>query len=134
MLSLMKLPLILTLLLILPIAGSSAALPALTEKDAGREVILQKGREFLVRLPANPTTGYSWNLSVMPSDILIQKRPPQYQPVEPQGKFLGSGGFERWHFRFTKPGIARLSFAYARSWEKGVSPVRVVKLNVITKR
>lgn len=130
MIFLMKFLLMSLLLFISLVTGASAAMPVLTEKDAGREVILKKGWEFLVRLPANPTTGYSWNFSISPSDILIQKKPSRYLPSDSSGKLLGSGGMECWRFRFTRPGIARLSFAYARPWEKGVPPVRRLNFSV----
>jgi inhibitor of cysteine peptidase len=130
MLSPMKSLLLSTLLMIAFATGAKAAMTALTEQDAGREVIVKKEREFLIRLPANPTTGYSWRLSISPSDLLLQKKAPQYQSSVSGGKLLGSGGFECWRFRFTRPGLARLSFAYARPWEKGIPPVRQLVFSV----
>ena len=126
----MKAHLIFSLLLLLSLGSTRAADVCVSERDTGKKIVLHCGDILVVRLPASPTTGYAWNLSISPSDLLIQEKAPQYQPSDSAGKLLGSGGFECWRFRFTKPGIARLSFAYARPWEKGVPPVRQLDFSV----
>ena len=112
------------------VTGSNAEIPVLTEKDAGREVILKNGAEFMIQLPANPTTGYSWSVMVSPLDLLVQEKPSRYVASDHAGHLVGAGGSECWQFRFVKPGCAKLSFAYARPWEKGMPPMRVVEFSV----
>jgi inhibitor of cysteine peptidase len=133
MLFLMK-SLLLSTLMILFATGAKAGMPILTEQDTVREVILKNGVEFVVRLPANPTTGYSWSMTVSPSDLLRQEKAPLYLPSDHMGKLVGSGGYECWRFRFVKQGSAKLSFSYARPWEKGVPPVRRLDFTISAKR
>jgi inhibitor of cysteine peptidase len=105
---------------------------SLTEKDSSREVSLKKGDRLLVQLAANPTTGYSWNLQIMGDNILSQGK-SQYKPSDKSGNLVGSGGTEIWKFRAQHPGSTRLDFSYARPWEKGVFPVRILHFPVTVK-
>jgi inhibitor of cysteine peptidase len=104
----------------------------LTDKEASREIIVQKGDRLLVELPANPTTGYSWNLQLQGDNILSQGK-SQYKPSDKSGNLVGSGGTEIWKFRAQHPGSTRLDFSYARPWEKGVLPVRILHFPVTVK-
>jgi inhibitor of cysteine peptidase len=130
----MKSLLLLALMMTALATGATAGLPILTEQNEGREVILKQEKAFVVQLPANPTTGFSWSVTVAPSDLLVQEKPPQYLPSDHARKLVGSGGFQKWHFRFVKSGHAKLSFAYGRPWEKDVPPVRLLELKVTMAR
>ena len=45
----------------------------LTEKDAGKEVLLKKGDLLTVKLPSNPSAGYDWNCLVIGGGLLKQE-------------------------------------------------------------
>lgn len=128
----MKIALIAVVLFLslIPVMGASEI--TLTEQDASREVLLKKGELLVVRLPANPTTGYSWNLRISDKGILNQEN-ADYHPSQNNGKRVGAGGEQYWKFRARKSGTTKLLFSYARPWEKGVPPSSQYQWNVMVK-
>jgi len=53
-----------------------------------------------------------------------------HQAVHPFG-MVGVGGTEIWRFRAVKVGRQTLRLDYARPWETGVAPVKIVSFNVV---
>lgn len=75
--------------------------------------------EFQLRLPENPTTGYSWMLSV-PQGISIRNE--TYLPDDPTGRLVGSGGTRIWSLKAVLPGAWTISGVYSRPWESRPDP------------
>ena len=77
---------------------------------------------FTVRLPSNPSTGYSWTaLLNSPENILnFSKKAMEEQKkkAENENNTLGRGGYELWEFNTQKAGKANLLLGYYRSWPK----------------
>ena len=67
-----------------------------------------------LRLPENPTTGFSWNLSVTPGISILNDT---YIPNDTSGKLVGSGGVHLWFLKATGPGDQGISGVYVRPWE-----------------
>jgi inhibitor of cysteine peptidase len=70
------------------------------------------GTSFMVMLQENPTTGYSWNVSVtnglnITNDTFIP----------PTSGLVGAGGIHTWSVLTTKTGIQEFSGIYMRPWE-----------------
>ena len=82
---------------------------------------------FILRLPSNPSTGYSWTtLSNTPANILdFRKKAMEEEKnkAENEHNALGKSGYELWEFNTQKAGKASLLLAYYRSWEKPISPL-----------
>jgi inhibitor of cysteine peptidase len=70
--------------------------------------------EIQLRLPGNPTTGYSWQLDITPG-IMIQNE--SYIPDDKSDTMAGSGGTYWWNMRAVQPGKQVISGTYARPWE-----------------
>lgn len=70
--------------------------------------------EIHLKLPENPTTGYSWQLSVTRGLVIVNE---SYQPDDPTGKLIGSGGTHLWIMRAVQPGMQTISGVYSRPWE-----------------
>lgn len=91
--------------------GASAA----TTSDSCR---VKKGRPFVVKMPSNPTTGYSWrwnkDRSVANVDSVLRKF------VAKKTGAIGAAGVEVWTFRVKKEGVYYLRFSYVRSWENDI--------------
>ena len=104
----------------------------LRESDQGTRVFVSQGDLLQVQLHSNRTTGYSWNLQIMGDKILHQEK-LGYQPSDKSGTLIGSGETEIWKFRAQQAGSTRLDFFYARPWEKGVPPVRMLHYPVTVK-
>jgi inhibitor of cysteine peptidase len=70
--------------------------------------------EIQLRLPGNPTTGYSWQLDITPGIVILNE---SYIPDDKSGTLAGSGGTYWWTMRAVQPGNQVISGIYARPWE-----------------
>ncbi len=78
----------------------------------------KNNKEFIVSLPANPTTGFQWTLVNYDKKILHTVN-NHYTPQKT--KLMGSGGEMAYTFALNKgksyPETTKMTFRYARSWE-----------------
>jgi predicted secreted protein len=88
---------------------------------------VQNGAVYRVRVPSNPSTGYSWALAgLFPKEALAfcgKETEPACEP-DTARPMVGLGGFESWFFRAERQGTATLLMTCSRPWEKGVSPLK----------
>jgi len=84
--------------------------------------------EIRLKLPENPTTGYSWQLSVTPGLVILNE---SYQPDDPTGKLIGSGGTHLWTMRAIQPGMQTISGVYSRLWESASGNQTGFTLNLL---
>jgi inhibitor of cysteine peptidase len=95
------------------------------------EVDLAAGGELKVALAANPSTGYTWEVSVTPDPaVLEQVGESVYEPTPTDTMVVGSGGTMTFEFRATGAGTTTVELVYRRPWEEGVEPVETVTLDV----
>jgi len=80
------------------------------------------GREFVIILDANATTGYEWQFANPIDDSLISIVSSEYVPYKTG--LVGSGGKSVWTFKAVKAGKAQMSFKYIRPWEKNTPPAK----------
>ncbi len=91
------------------------ALPAsFDQTDNGGNYSVSLGAAIELRLPENPSTGYSWNLSV-PAGITVLN--DSYIPGNTSGRLIGSGGTRIWFLEPVQPGEKVVSGVYRRPWE-----------------
>jgi len=83
------------------------------------------GREFVITLDANATTGYEWQLANPIDSNLINLMRSEYIPYKTG--LVGSGGKSIWTFKAIQAGKAQISFKYIRPWEKDTPPVKEAK-------
>jgi inhibitor of cysteine peptidase len=86
---------------------------------SGRTFNVSVDEEFQLRLPENPSTGFSWMLSV-PQGLSIRNE--TYIPDDPSGRLVGSGGTRVWSLKAVQPGIQAISGVYSRPWESRPEP------------
>ncbi|WP_280358303.1 protease inhibitor I42 family protein [Nocardia otitidiscaviarum] len=99
-------------------APDPAPSPVTVDRSAnGTELDVRPGQRLLIRLPSNPSTGYSWGTVRFDQGILIQDGDPDYQ-ADPGPDMPGKGGTETWAFRAERPGTTTLELVYARPWEE----------------
>jgi len=87
-------------------------------KPAGKVIEASIGKEFVIVLESNRTTGYQWQL-VQPLDKNIVLVKSVYQPKK--SNLAGSGGKEIWTFKAIACAEANITFRYVRPWEKDVT-------------
>ena len=86
--------------------------------------------QFVVKLAANPTTGYHWTVTSYDKKIL-QLTNSHY--VAPQTKLIGAGGEMTFTFTQVKgktyPQSTLISFTYARPWDLKSTTLKQVTIN-----
>lgn len=85
-------------------------------------ITVRAGREFVIALDANVTTGYEWRLAYPPDEKVLRLLGQEYRPTLPQR--IGSGGTSLWTFRAIGEGTTVIPFEYVRPFERGVPPLR----------
>jgi inhibitor of cysteine peptidase len=90
----------------------------------GEDVTVAEGDEFVVALPANPSTGYAWTAGENPDVAFVSSRQVS------GGTRPGSPGTQQLTFRGTQAGASTMALAYARSFEPGVPPAKTAKFAV----
>ncbi len=83
-------------------------------------VSVTRNETFLVSLIGTPSTGYLWQFRKFNSSILEQIGETGFQS---DSELVGASGRQIFRFRAKAPGQAKLSFFYARPWEKAVEPL-----------
>ena len=112
-------------------SGCAPMQTLLSEADNGKQVSLPVGGQLAVRLPGNPTTGYTWEVQALDASILQQLGEPGYQSDQPQ--LVGSGGTLTLAFKALKPGTTRLLLVYRRPFEANVAPLKTFSVMVTVK-
>lgn len=92
-----------------------------------KEISASVGENFTVSLESNQSTGYSWSVGMVSDNSQVVITGMDYDL--PEGAITGQGGAEVWHLKAVAPGIVKLLFYYARSWEKD-APAKTVSFNV----
>ena len=103
-----------------PTTSALAKPPVLTEADKGKEIKVKLGQTFTLKLPSNPTTGYSWFLLTGPSPWASVSRKYAQSPARPG--MVGVGGTETFTFKATSVGAGYLRLFYARPFEEKLDP------------
>jgi inhibitor of cysteine peptidase len=83
--------------------------------------------ELRLRLPGNPTTGYTWILDTTPGIIILNE---SYLPDDLSGKLVGSGGTYLWTMKAVQPGNQIISGVYARPWESNLTDAATFTLTL----
>lgn len=104
----------------------------------GSEVQIAEGSaefsqgDLVVKLDANPTTGYEWTFqidgsAVQPDGSAVQPDGDEFVPASDGAQpKTGEGGVHTFNFKADGSGEATLTFTYARSWEASDSDKTVV--------
>ncbi len=91
--------------------------------DPGEVIQAHAGEEFLISLPGNFSTGYSWEISLAESGGKVELLDSQYKTSK--NDMPGSSGFQIFRFRALKIGTSEIDFIYARPWEPDRSDTRM---------
>lgn len=97
--------------------------------DSGGTASLIPYQPLVVRLPANPSTGFAWSYTTSGDDVLRLESLTGEAPA-PNG-MVGAPGLEVWSFRAQGSGRAVLTYVYTRAWEKDATPAKTFTLTVV---
>jgi inhibitor of cysteine peptidase len=76
------------------------------------------GEKIRLSLPENPSTGYSWQMTVSDGLELASDNYIQGNTGSSLHPIVGAGGTHEWTYKVTKPGAQTISGIYKRPWEK----------------
>ena len=104
------------------------------------EIKVKSGSEFNIKIPGNPTTGYSWYLTndeelksagLEPSNLNEYKSADYAQNSHPKG-MVGVGGCFDFKFKLSndKKNVPDIKLAYKRPWEQNAG-IYSIKVKVI---
>ncbi len=88
----------------------------------GDSIDVAVGEEFVVALPATPSTGYTWTAAGNPDVTFVSTRQVA------GGSQPGAEGTQEMTFTGRQAGESQLVFTYARSFEKTEPPAKTAKL------
>lgn len=96
--------------------------------DAGQEIEIGVGDEFIVALESNPTTGYQWEADFDESflNLVLDK----FEPGEAEEGMVGVGGERKLTFEGLKAGETELTLTYKRSWEEDFAEQKVFLISI----
>lgn len=84
-------------------------------------VELRPGVMLKVKLPSNPSTGYSWGIVSAPKGLNEISEPEYVSDPAPEG-MTGSGGNTTFTFHSESAAKGELKLAYKRQWENDEKP------------
>jgi len=90
-----------------------------TYDDAGQEIDIDVGQEFIIALGSNPTTGYSWQASYDETMLELVGGEPTYEADEEGEDVVGAGGVEYFRFLALEAGETEITLTYEQPWEGG---------------
>ena len=100
-----------------------SSLPDLSSETVTEESFFhteEDGKQLVIALEANPTTGYDWNIS-FDDDTVCEVTDVHYLPDSTEEGLCGGGGIWTAKIRALKEGDTILALRYARSWEEGAA-------------
>jgi inhibitor of cysteine peptidase len=121
----------LAIVLFLATACSSPKSVTLTGTNNGGKVDVQAGGQIIIKLDANPSTGYTWEVKDLDAALFKQLGDPVFSSSSPG--LVGSGGTLTLTFNTLKAGTSQLTLIYHRPWETGVDPINTFTVTVTVK-
>ncbi|MFC9435696.1 protease inhibitor I42 family protein [Nocardia sp. NPDC057030] len=113
-----------------PTSAPGPAAVTVTEADNGQERTLAVGQSLVVTLPANPSTGYLWQITELDANLLQAQGDPGFKPDPNVPVAPGSGGGSVWTFVGKAAGSTKLSMDYLRPWEQGIEPAQKFSMTI----
>lgn len=86
------------------------------------------GEDFLITLPANPSTGYSWEADFDKNYLILRSK--DFVPDKVSPETVGAGGTEVFTFAPIKAGETTVTMNYSRSWESMPFETKIFKYNI----
>jgi inhibitor of cysteine peptidase len=90
----------------------------------GRTIAVRHVENILIRLPGNPTTGYSWVVASVKGEAVKLSGEVQYTPEPTPTPRVGSGGTFKIPLRVAAQGESVVTLEYRRPWEKDATPAQ----------
>lgn len=93
---------------------------------ATKSIETERGAAFVLRLEANSSTGYSWQITSLPAQVVLAAE--RFVPAASGA--VGAAGVQEYTFRAIEPGRGALELRYVRAWEDPPVPAAQVSIAV----
>lgn len=105
--------------------------PRLVAVTASGPVSVTVGDTVAVVLPANPSTGFQWEVATTPDvRVLAAAGDQTYTPSTGRSPMPGAGGTASFRFLAVAGGTTGITLVYRRRWETDVPPAETVTVAV----
>lgn len=111
-----------------PTRKAGASSHTVTYSDNNREITVARGTLLVVRLAANPSTGYSWQVGGDAAPLALQSS--EFEATKQDQRLPGSPEVQVLRFKTTAAGTAMLFLEYRRPWEKNAAPAKTFRVTV----
>ncbi|MGJ8526141.1 hypothetical protein LMG33818_001889 [Halomonadaceae bacterium LMG 33818] len=110
-------------------AITSTAMASTTMKSTAPQTLnAQVGKLAHISLEANPTTGYTWMVKQLPSNLILIDG--HYQENQHEEGMVGVGGHYTYTFIGQHVGTAKLQLIYGQSFNKASWKTRTITVHV----
>ncbi len=99
---------------------------------SNKELHAVQGRNIVILLDSNPTTGYGWELARPLEKDKVRLISSVFIPSNDK-KLVGAPGKHEWTLKALKKGNTYIVFKYFRPWEKNTPPIKKVVYKVVIK-
>jgi inhibitor of cysteine peptidase len=98
----------------------------LDDSDDNSHICLYVGDTLTIKLPTNPTTGYSWGQPQGGAHLELLSSKQEQGATDR----AGAPGFQIFSFKATDTGVSTLTLNYFRPFEKDTPPVKTFLLSL----
>ncbi|WP_410500027.1 protease inhibitor I42 family protein [Chitinibacter sp. S2-10] len=101
-----------------------------TQREHRQTIVLKPKETLLVKLPADPSTGYLWFFEALENQALNLLQDRKFTPRK-KGE-INRQGDASWRFSAQSKGEVKLRFEYRKPWQGSeVEPLDVREFNII---
>jgi inhibitor of cysteine peptidase len=118
-------------LLIFSCSGMFAAMQDIPDEitvgqaENNGQVEVALGGVLILKLEANPGTGYSWKMVKHGAGLLKSMGEPIFEPIsDEKEKRIGAPAYQTFRFRAQSAGTELIEMHYTRIWEKEAKPLK----------
>ena len=102
--------------------NQSAGQDQVSPESQSEQRTVKVGEAFELRLDANVTTGYAWEVAEL-DESKVRLVSNDYLESQASGQMVGAGGQSVLRFEALAKGQTRIKLVYRRAWETGVEPI-----------
>ncbi|MDD5190948.1 MAG: protease inhibitor I42 family protein, partial [Dehalococcoidales bacterium] len=122
---------LLTVFSIMLLSGCRGDYPVNTYTDPANAIGTNVGREFILALDANPTTGYGWDENFDNGKLKLLSK--EYRAADTGAGLVGGGGTQFYRFQALHLGQTAITLAYRRVSDPNPAEVKEFQVNIASR-
>lgn len=106
----------------------------LSAANDSNTVTVATGKDIVISLAGNPTTGYGWKIGQITGEAIKAQGEPTYVADAHLPGIVGAGGTFVFKLHAVKTGTSTVGLVYVRPWEKDTLPVKTFTVTIKVQR